>query len=568
MNQRSPRPAGESAGSDHEDRLRDLRARAGGGRVRDPGPRIHSPGLTATLLTALLLLPAAASAEPLSADDRFAALRLASIPLPGTVDEIVVDEEQALEVFLSPSDFPDALVRLTLAGEAADFAVNLDVSTLRGEALSGRVRWPALGGRPLEAGLRPPAERIDLAPPLDGAAAGGAAVEAIEGRELRLEWYLRPEEGEDEGPLRGTIEAVRLAVVEEGGRSRTVAAWTAAPVVEGCRERGEPRCRAGGASRAVSSLAIDPSGRWVAVAGGDLRPRVDLWETGAFAIARRIAFPPWQGPPLGAEFTPDGRLLVVGDAAGVIHLWDAGTGGDHRRIDAGAQAFALLAAGRLIAVANSPAAAARGAVTLWRTGDGTIGARLGSGAEFLQPHSPSSTSAAVSRLAASGDGLRLAALSLGEGGATVMVWQIEDEQVVGRARVAGGGVVDLALDGPGEHVLATHDERGLLRAAVAPAAPGGGPLPLEPWGGAPGRGCRGPLALSPDHERVACALERGVALFDAAHGRRVRTLGAEGDRTAEPPSALAFSPDGARLIATVGGELVEWRVPQGEVVTR
>ena len=446
-------------------------------------------------------------------------------------------------MFLSPSDFPDALVRLSLDGESADFAVNLDLSTLRGEALPGRVRWPSIGGRPLE--VSAPAGPIELAPPADGAA---RAAEGIEGRALRLEWYLRPEEGEAQGPMRGTVQAVRLATVEEG-LTRTVAAWTAVADRSGCAERGEPRCRAGGVSRAVRSLAIDPSGRWVAVAGGDLRPRVDVWERASFTVARRIAFPPWQGSPLGAEFTPDGRLLVVGDAAGAIHLWNAATGGEHRRIDTDAQVFVLLGMGRLIAASSG-----RGGLTIWRTGDGTISTRL------------AATERPSAMLAASGDGLRLAALNLDEGGAAVTVWQVEDGQVVGRA-AAAGGVVDLALDGPGEHVLVTHDERGLLRARVAPASSQGTPVPLEPWGGAQGRQCRGPLALSPDQTLLACAVERGIALFDVEQARFVRTLGAEGER-GERPSALVFSPDGTCLLATEDGELLEWRLPRGEGGTR
>jgi hypothetical protein len=487
----------------------------------------------------LLIFNGAAQAQTASAGDpRFERFRLASVPLPGTVDEVVVDEAQALEVFLSPSDFPDALVRLTLEGATADFAMNLDFSSLTGEALPERVQWPSLGERALEVRAPSSAHKgIRLAP---STPPRPEEAEALAGQELRLEWFLRPEEGDAGGALRGRVHALRLVSTADEGV--TLASWIADPEPSGCApatpERG-PRCHARGVSRTVTSISVDPSGRWLAVSGGDLRPRVDIWNLATFELLRRVTFPPWQGPPFGAELTADGRFLVVGDAAGVVHLWDAATGGGHRSIDAHAQAFEVIEAGRSVAVSSD-----RGELTLWRLRDETIALRL-----------RQATGVSSVQLVASRDGARLAELNVEAGAAQVIVWDLEERSVIGRIGGIESGLVDLVLDGAGANALTTHDERGLHRAEVT------SPSQWREWGGAPGRGCRGRMAVSPDGALLACALEGGAALFELSTGRLVRRLeqmSVEGELV-----GLVFSPDSERLIAVGGGELLAWDI--GEV---
>lgn len=488
-------------------------------------------GSCGSIITAILLLslsPPAVGETERAVEPRFAALKLASVPLPGTADEVVVHSGQALEVFLSPSDFPDAFIRFAQSGEDAIFSMNLDESALRGEAVPRRVRWPRLGGNALE--VTAATESIPLEPPAGGAA---PSAEALADPEAGLEWYIRPEEG-DEGALRATVQAVRL--VSPSGR--TLLAWIAPIRETPCRRavpRGEPRCRHPGISDAVTSLAVQPAGRWVVVAGGDMRPRIDLWHGQPLELTRRLAFPPWMGPPIRAEFTPDGSSLLVADAEGTIHVFDAETGGGHRTVATRARAYALLDAGRLVAASDS-----EGGLTLWRTGDGTISSRIGRHA-----HGPSPL------LAASGDGLRVAAVSYDEQRPSIVVWELESEQVVGRIAGAGRGFVDLALDAEGEHLLATRAGQGLLRYQV------GGEARLVPWGGAPGRRCNGRLALNPDRSLLACVTDESeVAVFDTARGRLLQTLTA-GDYEGSL-GALAFTPDSERLLATAGGEMLEW----------
>lgn len=497
----------------------------------------HLPQIRDRLLLSLLLLissEAALAEERTAAGDPFAELRLASLPLPGSADEVAVHPGQALEVFLSPSDFPDALVRLTLTGERAIFAMNLDETDRRGEAIPRRVRWPRLGDRPLE--VTAEAEALPLEPL---AGQPRPDLEALTHPEAALEWYLQPLLGEDEGSLSARVQAVRLVSAE----GRTLLAWSAPPPPPPCadRPRGEPRCQLPGISRAVSSLAVHPSGRWVAVAGGDLRPRIDLWRGARLELTRRLAFPPWSGPPIRVGYTPDGQLLLVADAEGIVHAFEAETGGGHRRVAERARSFVVLDAGRLIATSDVD-----GGLTLWRTEDGTISSRIEG-----QDRGPSPL------LAASGDGLRVAAMSSDGEGATIVIWELESEQVVGRIIDAGLGIVDLALDGGGDDLLATHDQRGLLRFRV------GGEAGLEPFGGEAGRRCRGRMSLSLDGSLLACLTDDpGVAVFQATDGRLLHTL-TTGEQD-EALSAVAFSPDGARLLATAGGTLLEWTLDRLE----
>lgn len=489
------------------------------------GGRLSS--FAGTLAALLLALAAPASAEraaPARVD--FAALRLASVPLPGCHDERAVHETAALEVFLSPSDFPDALLRLSLAGDAALFAVNVDATARSGQALPARVRWPRLGGRSLEA--RAPVGALELVPPPSGPA---VSAEDLDADDLVLEWFLQPEETEDDAALVGRVRAVRLASAE----GRTLLEWLATDAAAGCADGADAvACAARGAPRVVRSLAVHPSGRWLAVAGGDLRPRVDVVAVEGLAPLRRVTFPPWLGPPLGADFTADGRTLVVADGAGTLHLWDAGSGGLHRTLAARARAFALFDAGRLVAVADEG-----GGVTLWRLRDGTVATRLGTPGGGTSP-----------LLAASGDGRRVAAVDSLEGRASIVLWEVEGGRAAGRVDTAEAGLVALLLDETGERLLASQDRRGLLAYRV------GGPGGLEPWAGEPGRRCRGALALSQDRSRLACATRRGALVLDAATGALLQEL-RSGD---EGVSALAFTPDGGSLVATAGGSILSFQL--------
>ncbi len=498
--------------------------------ARNTRPSIGRPIVLVLLSVVCSPLTALAESAP-QLEARLASLRLASVPLPGTADELVVDEGQALEVFLSPSDFPDALVRFTLHGEAADFAINFDLSLRRGEAILRRVRWPQLVGRRLE--VQGPGGGIMLT---GLNTAGAAPVEnSADSGEMRLLFYVQPEESDAGDIHRGRLAAVHLT----DGDDRTLAAWFAPAEEVDCRAVSEGndeglRCRIGGVSRAVRAVAVDPSGQWIAVAGGDLRPRVDLRDRSTFRLVRRVTFPPWLGSPLHVAFTDDGRHLVVTDAGGTVHLWDAATGGRHRQIDADAGAVVVLDSGRSIAAAD-----ADGGITIWRVRDGTIVHRL-----------RNRSGAVRTIVAASGDGLRVAGLRASEGG-DVVVWNLEDQRVVGR--VGGGAsssLVDLLLDGPGEHMYAAHDGEGLLRAPVA------SPSEWASWGGTIGQQCRGRLALSPNQRFLACTLDRGAALFELASGRSIRTVGggAEGVMLDD----LAFSPEGDGLIAVGSGALYEW----------
>jgi hypothetical protein len=488
-----------------------------------------SSRLCAALVFCLLLAPAPVLAEPDAARGaRFDDLRLASVPLPGTSDEAVVHPGQALEVFLSPSDFPDAVLRLVQDGDDAVFTVNLDETALRGEAVPARVRWPRIDGRSLV--VTAPAETLPLEPQAEGAR---PTPEELTDQGTVLEWYLRPLEGEsDTAELRAEVRAVRIATPA----GRTLISWSEPEPAPPCGEPslGQPRCRVPGTSRVSTSIAVHPSGRWVAVAGGDLRPRIDLWRGSPPRLVRRLTFPPWSGLPAGVQFTADGQTLVVADAAGTLHCLEAETGGGHRLVGRQARAFVLIEDGATIAAAD-----AEGGLTIWRMRDGTIEARIGRLAHGTAP-----------LLAASADGRRIAALSTEDGQASLIVWEPEQERAAGQVAGVEAGFIDLALDAEGEHVLATHDRLGLLRYRV------GGEARLAPWGGSDGLRCRGRLALSFDRSLLACATpDPGVAVFDAIEGRLVRTLTTGSD---ESVGALAFTPDGARLLATAGGELLEW----------
>jgi hypothetical protein len=77
-------------------------------------------------------------------------------------------------------------------------------------------------------------------------------------------------------------------------------------------------------------VRFSTDGRWLATTGGGFR----LWAVGS-----------WQeGPKFSGEhfaFSPDSKVLAVGDGFGVVHLYDPNAGREHARLDVGSQARSL-----------------------------------------------------------------------------------------------------------------------------------------------------------------------------------------------------------------------------------
>jgi hypothetical protein len=463
-----------------------------------------------------------------------------SIPLPGSVDEIVVDERPALEVFLSPSDFPETVLRYVMAGPGAEFALDIDLSRCRGTARPTRVTWPTLGNRPLDVSAH--SQGLPLTPLLSGRSQGCEDV-TFTSTAPRLEWYLRPEAPEAVGPLPGRVVAVRL-VADDGSPLMEWRAPAAPPPCRPSPPAGLARCRVPGVSPAVGGTSVHPSGDLLALAGGDLRPRVDVYDRATWNVAWRVVLPPWEGSPMAVAFAAPFNALVVVDGTGKTHVWSASTGGEHRQFGGAAVAAALVAGqGQLVTGDRA------GRLTLWSLADGTVTA-----SRELEGRRP------WSQLLASGNGWRFAGIHHGAEGTAVTVWDVARFRPVGQLPPSGQIAVSLAFDEAGERLFAIVENAGLLSWSVDDE-----PSRWTPLGGDQARRCRDSLATTADGELLACAVPEGVALFWLPSGRYwriVRSQPAPRSGRSEAVGHLFFSPAGDRLFGLVSGALLEWVLPR------
>lgn len=75
------------------------------------------------------------------------------------------------------------------------------------------------------------------------------------------------------------------------------------------------------------------------------------------------------------------------------------------------------------------------------------------------------------------------------------------------------------------------------------------------------------MALSPDGSTIASGDQNGhITLWDARSGEKFRQMGEAGDGETSHVRALAFSPDGQRLLSASTGQIILWDVGRGEPI--
>ena len=189
-----------------------------------------------------------------------------------------------------------------------------------------------------------------------------------------------------------------------------------------------------GSGRDVRAVAIDPGGRWGAIAA-DGRP-VTLWDLNTGLVIRQLQLHTGQIRALAAD--ADGRLLVGAGSDGVVSAWEIASGRRVTTIKAHAGFLACVAVDR---------AGARIAC-----GDGTGRVYLCDLAEARVLESVDSHTGEVSSIALSADGRQV--LSAGVD-ATVRLRTAGDVAPTRVLRGHGGAVTFVALADDGRHVVST-----------------------------------------------------------------------------------------------------------------
>lgn len=329
------------------------------------------------------------------------------------------------------------------------------------------------------------------------------------------------------------------------------------------RPRGDPMGHAG--NGAVNAVVFGPGGKSLATADADHTAR--LWDTTTYEQVGD-AFSGHADDVEDVALSPDGTTLATAGRDGTARLWNTAT---HR------QTGATLKAGRpgLNGIAFSPdgrtlaTAGGDGLTRLWGTADHRqVGTALGDGSGRVShvAFSPDGRLLAVggddgvvrledpvthrqaggaipgsSAIALSPDGRTLATGDPGTAAPAVRLWDVTTRRAAGRPlEPPGGGAADVLGGvgfGAGGRTLVLVSSGGVWTRDVAGGRPAG--LPFD-------HGHVGTTALSRDGGLLAVQRDGAVAFVDVKGrreaGPRIRVPG-----HTDLVSAMAFSPDGARL---------------------
>jgi WD40 repeat protein len=303
------------------------------------------------------------------------------------------------------------------------------------------------------------------------------------------------------------------------------------------------------------------------------------------------------GQANSASFSPDGRLIAIGTQTGTVSLWDATSGQQVTAIQAHTGYVHMVAFGqdgRTFVTGGED-----GQAIMWDTTGAQVSRLLGHRSEIRTVAiSPDSTTvltagldddailwrrdgtirftlhghtAAINAARFNPDGSRVVTASVD---GTARIWDVQTGVAVALLAGHGGEVLDARYSPDGARVATSSFDGSTRLWDTAREEPtgivhfeGDPPADLLALGqgltlGAPWLALHTPIAFSALRSTAAWVTSDGVFVLLDATGTRVRPHPAP----EEPPSSIAFSPDGASLVSSGEHGIELWSVADGHRV--
>lgn len=281
------------------------------------------------------------------------------------------------------------------------------------------------------------------------------------------------------------------------------------------------------------SMAFSPDGKLLAM--GDTNGEIHLWQMPEAILLKTSK--EYGSIVLSVAFSPDGKTLATGGSNGTICCWDVNSWSICQILQGNTSA--------VLGVAFSP----DGKILASSIGDGTVRLWDWSNTKCvltLQAHKGQAWSIAFSP-----DGQILA--SGGDDG-TLKLWDVSTGQCLKTVQSDSSQIRSVAFSQDGRTIACGGDDS-LIRlwdistGEVFSICSGHAQIVLS-------------VAFSPDGQTLAsCSQDRTVRLWEVASGQCLKTLQAHTNRV----SAVAFSPDGKTLASTgEDGTLRLWDVRRGQ----
>jgi WD40 repeat protein/serine/threonine protein kinase len=283
----------------------------------------------------------------------------------------------------------------------------------------------------------------------------------------------------------------------------------------------------------VLVLKFSPDGR--RLASLSYPDEATVWEVDRWTLVRRIRGVKVSGPHLGSlDFSPDGQVLVIGDASHRLEAVDLASGDTIFDVpEAHPEPIAFVAWSPNGSVIASGSGYAGGPIRLW---DAASGKPLG----MLEGHT-----SWISRLIFSVDSLRLYSSSADQ---TIRIWDVAQRRCLATLRGSSDEVWGLALS-PDGATLASATRDGVVAFWNARPRP---EEELPRLIATDGFSCP---AFAPDGRVLAMRRAQTVSLLDLATFEETEQIPALGTDV----STLTYSPDGTLLVSgSQSGRIRVW----------